>query len=177
MVRHVLLDADDSAVRALAGSVTVPTTSIKGFRESADLARLLTPDWTPDPPEVLMTTSLHPVSTHIASGYRVAVEHAHDVTFARVLAADGSVAARGQVAVTSQTCVFDQIETAPEHQRRGLGTAAMATLTTAATDLGAATGILGATVQGRALYEALGWTVAGPLSSFVYKRAPASRPE
>ena len=40
----------------------------------------------------------------------------------------------------------------------------------AATDLGAVTGILGATPQGRALYEALGWAVAGPLSSFVYQR-------
>jgi hypothetical protein len=53
----------------------------------------------------------------------------------------------------------------------------MATLTTAAMDLGAGTGILGATAQGRALYEALGWAVAEPLSSFVYKRADASRPE
>jgi len=37
--------------------------------------------------------------------------------------------------------------------------------------LGAATGILNATVQGRALYETLSWKVIGPLSSFVYKRA------
>lgn len=49
MVRHVLFDADDAAIRALAESVTVPTTSIKGFMESEELARLLTPDWTPDP--------------------------------------------------------------------------------------------------------------------------------
>jgi predicted DCC family thiol-disulfide oxidoreductase YuxK len=67
--------------------------------------------------------------------------------------------------------------TAPEHQRRGLGTAVMAALTTAAMGLEAATGILGATEQGRALYEALGWAVAGPLSSFVYKRADTSRLE
>jgi hypothetical protein len=38
-------------------------------------------------------------------------------------------------------------------------------------DLGATTGILGATVPGRALYEALGWQAAGPLSGFVYQRA------
>lgn len=160
MVRHVLLDADDVTVRRLADSVAVPTTSIKGFMESADLARLLTPDWTPDPPEVLMVTTLHPAERHINGGYRVTVEHAGDVTCACVMTVGGSVAARGQVAVTGETCVFDQIVTAPDHQRRGLGSAVMATLTTAAMELGAATGILGATVQGRALYEALGWAVS-----------------
>jgi predicted GNAT family acetyltransferase len=171
MVRHVLLDGDDAAIRALAESVTVPTTSIKGFMESEDLARLLTPDWTPDPPDFLMATALSPADMHIAGDYRVTVEHACGVTYARVITGDGSIAARGQVAVTGETCVFDQIGTAPEHRRRGLGSAVVAALTTAAIDRGAATGILGATVQGRALYETLSWTVIGPLSSFVYKRA------
>ena len=67
------------------------------------------------------------------------------------------------------------IETEPEHQRRGLGSAVMATLANTATDLGATTGILGATVQGRALYEALGWQVVEPLSGFVYKRPPTGQ--
>ena len=171
MVRHMLLDADGAAIRALAGSVTVPTTSIKGFMESEELARLLTPDWTPDPPGFLMATALRPADTRIAGDYRVTIEHACGVTCARVITGDGSVAARGQVAVAGETCVFDQIETAPEHRRRGLGSAVMAALTTSAIDLGAATGILSATVQGRALYETLSWKVIGPLSSFVYKRA------
>lgn len=170
LVRHVLLDADAAAIRALAASVTVPTTSIKGFMESEDLARLLTPYWTPDPPDFLMTTSLRQVDAHIAGDYRVTVEHARGVSYARVIAGDGSIAASGQVAVTGETCVFDQIGTEPQHRRRGLGTAVMAALTTAAIDLGAVTGILGATVPGRALYEKLSWTVIGPLSSFVYKR-------
>jgi hypothetical protein len=51
-VRHVLLDADDATIRALAKSVTIPTTSIKGFVEPEDLARLPTPDWTPDPSDI-----------------------------------------------------------------------------------------------------------------------------
>jgi GNAT superfamily N-acetyltransferase len=175
MVRHVLLDADGAAIRALAESVTVPTTSIKGFMESQDLARLLTRPWTPDPPGFLKATALRPADTRIAGDYRVTVGHACGVTCARVITGDGSIAARGQVAVTGETCVFDQIGTAPEHRRRGLGSAVMAALTTAAIDLGAATGILSATVQGRALYETLSWRVIGPLSSFVYKR-PAPPP-
>lgn len=170
-VRHVLLDADDAAIRALAASVTVPTTSIKGFAESADLARLLTPDWTPDRPHFLMASTLPSAGMRIARDYTITVEHARGVTYARVLAGDGSVAARGQVAATGETCVFAEIATEPEHQRRGLGSAVMTALTSAAMDLGATSEILGATVPGRALYEALGWQVAGPLSGFVYKRA------
>jgi GNAT superfamily N-acetyltransferase len=169
-VRHVLFDADDATIRALAESVTIPTTSMKGFTESANLARLLAPDWTPDPPHFLMTVSLRSASVSIAGDYTLAVEQACGVTCARVLAAGGSVAARGHVAVTGETCVFDTIETEPDHQRRGLGSAVMTALTNAAMDLGATTGILSATVQGRALYEALGWHVAGPVSGFVYKR-------
>jgi GNAT superfamily N-acetyltransferase len=174
-VRHVLFDADDATIRALAESVTIPTTSIKGLMESGNLARLLSPDWTPDPPHFLMTASLRAASVRIARGYTLTVEQERGVTCARVLAAYGSVAARGKVAVTGETCVFDTIETEPDHQRRGLGSAVMTALTNAAMDLGAATGILSATVQGRALYETLGWHVAGPLSGFVYKRASSVR--
>jgi predicted GNAT family acetyltransferase len=174
IVRHVLLHADGAAIRVLAESVTVPTTSIKGFMESAELGRLLAPDWTPDPPGFLMTAALRPADMRIAGDYRVTVERARGVTRARAITGDGSIAARGQVAVTGQTCVFDQIETAPEHQRRGLGSAVMAALTASAIDQGAATGILNATVPGRALYETLSWTVIGPLSSFVYKRAQST---
>lgn len=175
LVRHVLLDADPAVIRALAGSVAVPTTSVKGFMESGELARLLTPDWTPDPPGFLMTTDLRPADARIAGDYHVTVEHARGITRARVITGDGSIAARGQVAVTGEKCVFDQIETAPEHRRRGLVSAVMAALTTSASDLGAVTGILNATVPGRALYETLGWSVIGPLCSFVYQR-PSTTP-
>ncbi|MFF5209546.1 hypothetical protein [Streptosporangium sp. NPDC000396] len=45
----------------------------------------------------------------------------------------------------------------------------MGTLTNAAIENGVSAGILGATIQGRALYEALGWKVLSPLTGFVYK--------
>jgi hypothetical protein len=128
IARLVLLDADGAAITALAGSVTAPTTSIKGFIESGDLGRLLTPDWTPDPPEVLMTAALRPAAMPVAGDYRLAVERAGGVTYARVTAGDGPVVARGQAAVTGEACVFDQVETAPGHRRRGLGSAIMAAL-------------------------------------------------
>lgn len=167
--RHVLLDTDDVTIRALAASVTDPTTWIKAFVEPDLLEALLTPDWKPDAPGFLMATKLSPSQPRLAAGYVVDTETADGVTHVRVLTADGSPAARGQVAVTGPTCVFDQIATEPDHQRRGLGTTVMATLSTTALDQGATTGILGATIQGRALYESLGWRVDGPLSGFIYK--------
>jgi predicted GNAT family acetyltransferase len=120
-----------------------------------------------------MATSLQSAVMRITRDYTITVENARGVTCVRALAGDGSVAARGQVAATGETCVFDMIETEPEHQRRGLGSAIMTALTNTAMDLGATTGILSATVQGRALYEAVGWQVAEPLSGFVYKRVAA----
>jgi GNAT superfamily N-acetyltransferase len=170
-VRHVLLDADDATVRALAEAVTVPTTWIKGFVETAAVAPLLTPDWTPDQPTCLMAAELRSTNVIPTGGYTVESRTTAGVTHVRVLTTDGCAAARGQVAVTGETCVFDQISTEPEHQRRGLGSVVMGALTGAAIDQGAGTGILGATVQGRALYEALGWHIAGPMTGFVYKPA------
>ncbi|MFJ8495383.1 GNAT family N-acetyltransferase [Streptomyces sp. NPDC094038] len=70
----------------------------------------------------------------------------------------------------------DQILTAPVHQRRGLGSAVMGALQQQALAAGATRTVLGASPQGRALYESLGWRthtafvslrrVAGPTESF-----------
>ncbi len=49
----------------------------------------------------------------------------------------------------------------------------MGTLTGAAVGSGVPTGVLGATVQGRTLYEALGWEVLSALSGFVCKPVAA----
>ncbi|MGB8942567.1 MAG: hypothetical protein WCD21_20360 [Streptomyces sp.] len=42
-------------------------------------------------------------------------------------------------------------------------------LTDAAIESGADTGLLGATVAGRALYETLDWKVLAPLTGFLHK--------
>ncbi|WKE70030.1 GNAT family N-acetyltransferase [Streptomyces sp. WP-1] len=76
-------------------------------------------------------------------------------------------------APTDTACVFDRTVTAPAHRRRGLGTVMMGTLTGAAVGSGVPTGVLGATVQGRTLYEALGWEVLSALSGFVCKPVAA----
>ncbi|MER5726904.1 GNAT family N-acetyltransferase [Streptomyces sp. NPDC002138] len=65
----------------------------------------------------------------------------------------------------------DQIETAPEHCRRGLGGLVMRALQNAAWESGARVGVLVGTPEGRELYGALGWTTRSPMASVVYRRA------
>lgn len=173
VARYVLLDADEpaveAAVRKVAGSVTVPNTWLKAFVSPELVASWLPPGWTSGPPTFLMATQLCPSEVRAPDGYALTAETRAGVTFVRVLATDGAVAARGQIAVTGESAVVDQVETDPAHQRRGLGSLVMRTLANGAVARGASTGVLGASTEGRALYEALGWKVHAPLAGFVYR--------
>ncbi|MFE5966341.1 GNAT family N-acetyltransferase [Streptomyces sp. NPDC056463] len=174
VVRHVLLDADADAdaagtARRLIGTITEPTTCIKAFLPKDVMDPWFSSAWEPTEPCYLMAVDLRPSRVHAPAGYTATVDTANGVTYVRILSADGELAACGQTGLTGTACVFDQIVTEPAHQRRGLGTMVMDTLADAAIEHGVSTGILGATVQGRALYEALGWKVLSPLNGFVYR--------
>ncbi|TDC75646.1 GNAT family N-acetyltransferase [Streptomyces hainanensis] len=169
VVRHVLPAADEASVRGVVAAVTVPATHLKAFVAPSAVAGWLTPDWTEGDHGHLMAGALRAATTRVPDGYRLTLETAHGVTRVRVFAADGSPAARGQVAPVGDAAVVDQVETHPDHRRRGLGSVVMRTLGNEAVERGATTGILGATHEGRALYETLGWAVAAPLTAFVYR--------
>ncbi|MFF3014911.1 GNAT family N-acetyltransferase [Streptomyces sp. NPDC057939] len=171
-VRHVLLDdADAGTVRGLVGAITRPTTCIKAFLEPEAMEPWFSPEWEPADPGFLMAVDLRTSAVRAPDGYTVTTETVDDVMDVRVLAADGGLAARGRIGLNGATCVFDQIITEEAHQRRGLGTVVMGALTNAAVEHGVVTGILGATVPGRALYETLDWKVLAPLTGFTYRPA------
>ncbi|MEV5979197.1 GNAT family N-acetyltransferase [Streptomyces sp. NPDC052114] len=172
-VRHVLLDADAGTVRGLVASVTEPGTCVKGFLAPDVMEPWFPPEWEPIEPCFLMAVDLRPSAVRAPDGYTVTAETDGGVIGVRVLAADGEPAACGQVGLSDTACVFDQIVTEEAHRRRGLGTVVMGALTDAAVEHGAATGILGATVQGRALYETLDWKVLAPLTGFTYQPVAA----
>jgi GNAT superfamily N-acetyltransferase len=169
VVRHVLPEADEATVRKVAETVTTPRTWIKAFLPAEAMARWLGADWTPDSHGFLMATALRASAPRVPDGYTLTSETRNGVTRIRILAADGSLAARGQVAPTGRSAVVDQVVTDAGHRRRGLGSVVMRTLANTAAEQGATTGILGATVEGRALYETLGWRVHAPLTGFVYR--------
>lgn len=171
VVRHVLLDTDAATARRLIGTIAEPTTCIKAFLPQDDMDPWFSPEWEPTDACFLMAVDLRPSTVRPPDGYTTTVDTADGVTYVRILSADGELAACGQTGLTDTAVVFDKIVTEPAHQRRGLGTVVMATLTNTAIDNGLSTGILGATVQGRALYEALDWKVLAPLTGYIYKPA------
>jgi GNAT superfamily N-acetyltransferase len=160
-------DLDETTVRKVAGAVTGAGVWLKAFRDPSVVAGWLDGSWWIDPePGYLMTVPL--TSEHapdVPDGYRLRSWSRGGVTRVMVAAPDGSLAARGQIVPTGATAVADQIETAPEHRRKGLGSLVMRTLQSAAVRQRAHTGVLAGTPAGRGLYEALGWEVVALLTS------------
>ncbi|MFD9903241.1 GNAT family N-acetyltransferase [Streptomyces sp. NPDC059063] len=169
--RHVLPDPTEAAVRAAAASVDVPYTWLKVPTALAEVEPWLPAGWTVDKEEsgYLMAVDLRAEETAAPEGYRLSVETDDGVTFARVHDATGALAARGQMALLGRATVMDKIVTEEAHRRRGLGTFVMRSLSAEARARGARVGVLGATPDGRALYETLGWTLHAPLAACVYR--------
>ncbi|MFJ8046187.1 GNAT family N-acetyltransferase [Kitasatospora sp. NPDC096147] len=167
-VRHLLIDAPAEAARALVASIDEPAVCVKGFLPVEEMEPWFpAAAWRPLEPCFLMAVDLRPSAARTPEGYTVTTSTTDGVVTVRVLGPDGSPAAAGQAGLTATVCVPDQISTEPAHQRRGLGTVVMAALTDAALAAGVGLGALGATVQGRALYETLGWKVLAPLNGYV----------
>lgn len=168
VMRHVLTTADEATVRKITENTTVPGVWLKACVAPETLAPWLAPGWSlAGGPGFLMSAALRASHAAAPAGYRLRTWDRAGVAHVLVRTADGAFAARGQIAVTGSTAVVDQVETAPEHQRRGLGRLVMDALATAAVHQGAAVGVLGATPEGRALYETLGWRVVAPLTGAV----------
>ncbi|MEV0223336.1 GNAT family N-acetyltransferase [Streptomyces sp. NPDC050704] len=172
VTRHVLPHADEALIRKLTETVTAPGTWLKVFTAPETIAPWLAPGWSFGDPGFLMSTTLRPSATDLPIGYRLRTWSRGDVTRALVLGEDGTFAAHGQVGgpAGAGSVVFDQIETAPAHRRRGLARVVMHTLAAAAVAAGGRTGVLGATVEGRGLYESLGWTTLAPVTSCYLNR-------
>ncbi|MEW1972910.1 GNAT family N-acetyltransferase [Streptomyces achromogenes] len=178
VARHVVTAADEATVRTLAEDTTACGIPLKVFVPAPTLKAWLPPGWALlDGHAALMAARPGAVEAppRLPDGYRLHRWDRAGVTRAVVRAADGSFAARGQIAVTGPAAVVDQVETHPAHQRRGLGRVVMGTLAEAATRQGARAAVLAATEEGRTLYEAVGWQAVAPLSAAA-REAEDSRP-
>ncbi|MGW3108982.1 GNAT family N-acetyltransferase [Streptomyces sp. NPDC001100] len=173
VMRHVLTDADEPTVRKIT-EAAAPNVWLKAFVPPETLTPWLASGWSVSGgPSFLMSAPLRASHAEVPDGYRLRTWSRAGVTRALVRAADGAFAARAQVAVTGSTAVVDQVETDPAHRRRGLGRLVMAALADVAAGQGPAVGVLGATADGRALYERIGWRVLAPLTSAVRGPDPA----
>ncbi|MEV4557743.1 GNAT family N-acetyltransferase [Kitasatospora sp. NPDC049285] len=180
--RHVLPEPTEEVVRKVADGTTASWTWLKLFAEDETVLPWIGPNWQLDQPGFLMTRDLRPEDPVTPAGYRVTTWERGGVVRALIRTADGHFAARGQLGLGAATplagrvdapvvAVADQIETAPEHRRRGLGSLLMRTLQNEAYAAGARTALLVGTPEGRALYSTLGWELRAPMASLFY-RAP-----
>ncbi|MEH6373050.1 GNAT family N-acetyltransferase [Streptomyces sp. KLMMK] len=169
--RHVLFEAHESAVRAAAASVGVPHTWLKAPAEPEDVRPWLPRGWVVDEEETghLMAVDLSATEPVPPEGYTASLETSDGVAYVRVHDAAGELAAKGQVALLGHEAVVDRVVTEETHRRRGLGAFVMRSLAGHAVAGGASVGVLGATDEGRALYETLGWKAHARLAACVYR--------
>jgi GNAT superfamily N-acetyltransferase len=150
----------------LAEHIDLPGIQLKACAPPSTVRALVPSRWKLDVPRTMMVRrDLDPPPVALPSGYTLDMETADGVHSAMIRAEDGSVAARGYVVVVDHTAIHDRIATEEAHRRRGLGRALMAALDKAACGDGARRGLLVATEEGRALYEALGWSEHAPYTS------------
>ncbi|MCY0937725.1 GNAT family N-acetyltransferase [Streptomyces sp. H34-S4] len=175
VARHVLPEPSEADVRKIVAATSASGTWLKLFAEDEAVLPWVGPGWRSDVPGFLMTCPLTPEGPEAPAGYTLTSWTRGGVTRVLVRTRAGHFAARGQIAHAGAHAVVDQVETAAEHRRKGLGGLVMRTLQSTAYEAGARTGVLVGTPDGRALYSSLGWTMRAPMASLWYEPSDAAR--
>lgn len=103
----------------------------------------------------------------LPDGYSIELQDRLPVPLVKIHSPDGDLAAIGRIALVDHFVIYDRIETHKDHRRRGLASLIMYNLQNIGQAYGAHKGILVATEQGKALYEALGWELHAHYTSAV----------
>lgn len=149
----------------IAQEITAPRHYLKLCGTDTELRAVLPHRWVLQPANYFMIATATALDARpLPQGYRVELQQDGPVSRASIMAADGELAASGCAAESAGAFIYDRIETAPAHRRKGLGAAVMAALGSARKSL-AAVPLLVATEDGRSLYANLGWTVLAPFAT------------
>ncbi|UUU38225.1 GNAT family N-acetyltransferase [Streptomyces sp. NBC_00162] len=175
VARHVLPEPAEADVRKIVAATSAPGTWLKLFAEDQAILPWVGPGWRCDSPGFLMTCHLAPERPEAPAGYTLTSWSRGGVSRVLVRTRAGHFAAGGQIAQAGGHVVVDQVETAAEHRRKGLGGLVMRTLQSTAYEAGARTGLLVGTPEGRALYSSLGWTMRSPMTSLWYEPSDAAQ--
>ncbi|HVJ61795.1 MAG TPA: GNAT family N-acetyltransferase, partial [Tahibacter sp.] len=152
-------------LRAIAHEIAAPRHYLKLCGSDEALRSALPARWEIQPANHFMTAATAtPDAKSLPDGYRMEIHRAGPVTRACVIAPNGDPAATGCAAETADVFIYDRIETAQDHRRKGLGAAVMIALASARRSL-ATPQLLVATEDGRGLYANLGWTVLAPFAA------------
>lgn len=168
--RYVFVDAGQ-ALQACADGIRDPYIFLKAAVEPQVLRAALPARWNIETPGYLMLGPSRPMGdVPLPAGYQVSFETQHGAHVVRVIHDGQEQAASGRIVIHGRCAIFDQIETAESHRRRGLGSVVMRALDAIAAQAEVNERLLVATEDGRALYERLGWSVISPWSTAVLPR-------
>jgi hypothetical protein len=152
-------------LRAIAHDIAAPRHYLKLCGSDAQLQSALPARWQVQPTNYFMLAAAVTLdSKPLPDGYRMELHRAGPVTRACIIAPDGEQAASGCAAETADVFIYDRIETAQDHRRKGLGVAVMVALGNHRQSP-ATPQLLVATEDGRGLYANLGWTVLAPFAA------------
>lgn len=152
-------------LRAIAHDITAPRHYLKLCGSDEELRSALPTRWEIQPANYFMMAAVPTLETKpLPDGYRMELHRAGPVTRACIIAPEGDLAASGCAAETAEVFIYDRIETAQDHRRKGLGVAVMTALGAARKSL-TSPQLLVATEDGRNLYANLGWTVLASLAA------------
>jgi GNAT superfamily N-acetyltransferase len=150
---------------AVAKEITAPRHFLKLCGSNDELRAVLPERWEIQPANYFMQARPGAGGTSsLPEGYTIEVQQNGPVSKACVIAPDGEVAAHGTAAQTSDAFIYDRIETAQNHRRKGLGMAVMSALASAQRSA-IVPQLLVATEEGRSLYTRLGWDVIAPFAA------------
>jgi GNAT superfamily N-acetyltransferase len=166
-VRRHVFAGPGPGLQALLETVRTPLVYLKVCAAAGDLQAILPPRWQLQPAGYFMTQDEPPAAMPApVPGYRIDLVQVGAVIAARMLAADGAIAASGYAVEHDGVFILDRILTDPAHRRRGLGRALVAALVSMQRD-SQARRVLVATDAGCALYMTLGWRVLSPYTTIV----------
>lgn len=164
-VRRWVFPRMSDGLRAIGQDITAPRHYLKLCGPDEELRGALPDRWQLLPTNYFMIApEASGEATPLPDGYTLELHRDGPVARASVIAPGGDLAASGSAAETMDAFIYDRIETAQDHRRKGLGLAVMGALGSARTSR-AIPQLLVATEDGRSLYARLGWTVIAPLAS------------
>ncbi|MEV4886272.1 GNAT family N-acetyltransferase [Chitinophaga ginsengisegetis] len=167
-MRYVFPSPTDQ-LKYLAETIVDPWIFLKVCAKPEIVTGLLPPRWVIQAPAFMMTCNAPMTSpgTALPKGYILDINKEATVPIVRILTPEHAEAAVGRVVFVDGFAIYDRIETHPDHRRKGLGSIVMKTLEALGTARGIKKGILVATIEGKALYEKLGWEVYSPYTTAV----------
>jgi len=154
-------------LREIAREIALPRHYLKLCGTVDELRSALPARWEVQPANFVMVAAAANLDARpLPEGYRLELHHAGPVIRASIIAPDGAVAASGSAAEAAGVFIYDRIETAQDHRRKGLGVAVMIALGSARKSA-ASRQLLIATEDGRSLYASLGWSVLAPFATAI----------